>query len=190
MSLSDVNDGINDNGLLMTSFIDQSNTFNENTNSTKNNLNSIESQLQTLGPLPDLSTCNLPVCNLIKTLNESYECKDETCKKLKSIKETLVTGKLPENCDKDDAICNFTKNISNFSQQGSCVDNPDNIFCTLVSKLQDAITSVVLAFIDQYKMIIFGTGITIFALFFIMFLILVYLVFLKPYFSAESVLVV
>ncbi len=84
----------------------------------------------------------------------------------------------------------FAKNISNFSQQGSCVDNPDNIFCTLVSKLQDAITSVVLAFIDQYKMIIFGTGITIFALFFIMFLILVYLVFLKPYFSAESILVV
>jgi hypothetical protein len=190
MNLSNVNEGITDNGLLLNSFVEQSNTLKNSINSTKNNVNSIETQLQKLGPLPDLSNCNLPVCNLINALNEGYECKDEACKNLKSVKETLVTGKLPENCDEDDKFCNFAKNISNFSQQGSCVDNPDNIFCTLISKLQDAITNVVFGLIDEYKMIIFGTAIAIFALFSIMFLILVYLVFLKPYFSAESVLVV
>ena len=147
------------------------------TNNLTGNVTKLTNAIQ---PLSDLSNCDLPICDLLNTINKFEKCTDPLCKSLKSIKDGIVSGKL--NCERDDQICNTLKDISEIGNI-SCATKPDNFICKAMTALQTTITNIITDLIRPYQSIIFGTVLTLFIVFSLMFLMIVYILFIKPFVS-------
>lgn len=149
------------------------------TNTVQSNINNL---MNTIQPLTNLSNCDLPICNVLNTVNNLANCTDPLCKSLKSTKDMIVSGEIPENCASNDYFCNMVKDISGLGNL-SCSTQPNNFICRIMSTLQSAITNFITGLIGQYQSIIFGTVLTVFIVFFLMFLMIVYILVIKPFVS-------
>lgn len=143
----------------------------------QSNINNLMSTIQ---PFDNLSSCDLPLCNVLNAINDFEECNDPMCKSLKTAKDTIVSGKL--NCESNDYLCNTIKDISEIGNV-SCTTNPNNFLCKIMTTLQSTITNIITGLIGQYQSIIFGTVLTLFIVFFLMFVMVAYILFIKPFVS-------